>query len=93
MYPEGNQALSSFKINKPIEVNVLPGKHVLKVRHQRIAISWYGALPFQSMVAEGNLGLIVEAGKNYVIKASSKGYGVNFWIEEAGTGKVVSHGL
>jgi hypothetical protein len=72
MYPEGNQALSSFKINKPIEVNVLPGKHVLKVRHQRIAISWYGALPFQSMVAEGNLGLIAEAGKTILLKLLPK---------------------
>jgi hypothetical protein len=89
-----NKALSSFKFNRPIKVNVLPGIHVLKVRYERVSFSRYQMpLPFQTIVTEGDLELTAEASKNYLIKASSKGYGVKFWIEEAGTGKVVSQDI
>jgi hypothetical protein len=53
------------------QVAVLPGEHVIGVRHKR-----------NGAFAEGTLTVDFKAGRRYVLKSAFRGYGVTFWMEE-----------
>lgn len=56
------------------QVLLTSGKHILRVRRAK-----------NSLVAEGDIEVCVEAGQHYVIRTKSEGYGVRFWLESETT--------
>jgi TonB family protein len=64
----------------PNIVYVTPGWHDLKVQCHLGAIE-----------TDGHVTLTAQAGKSYVIREKTVGYGPVIWAEEAGTGKVVDN--
>lgn len=71
---DGRSLYQPFSVpDYPLEINVAPGRHEMKIRFTRYNSFAAGCVEFES-----------EAGTNYVIKKRIEGYRIRFWIEEAG---------
>jgi len=53
------------------EVTVAPGQHTITVRRTK-----------NGYVAEGPLTVDFESGARYILRSTSQGYGVSFWLEK-----------
>jgi hypothetical protein len=67
--------LNSFQSNAQ---TLSPGMHIITVEAS-----------VNNMHAGGRLWLDAQAGKSYIVRKRTVGYGVHFWIEETDTGRVV----
>lgn len=65
-------------VNYPEQITVAPGRHYIDVQYT-----------YFNTYSNQKLWLDAEAGKTYIVKKKITGYSVQFWIEEADTGKVI----